>query len=125
MNSNEYIKKALKTESKDYKFKSTGDVTPRIEHAVYGLVTESGELLDAIKKAKIYGQDLDKVNIVEELGDLMWYMALLVDELGVDFENVWEKNIKKLELRYPEKYSDEKAKNRDLGAEREILENYP
>ena|SRR3990167_4488290 len=122
MNSNEYIKKALKTESKDYRFKPTADVTPRIEHAVYGLVTESAELLDAVKKAKIYGQDLDKVNIIEEMGDIMWYMALLVDELGTDFENIWQKNIKKLELRYPDKYSDEKAKNRDLLSERKILE---
>ena len=73
MNQQEYIKKALRSESKDYKFQSTGDITPRIEHAVYGLVTEAGELLDAIKKAKIYGQKLDKVNVVEELGDIMWY----------------------------------------------------
>lgn len=122
MNSNEYIEKALKTESKDYKFKATGDVTPRIEHAVYGFVTESGELLDAVKKAKIYGQDLDKVNMIEEMGDLMWYMALLCDELKVDFDIIWDKNIKKLELRYPEKYSDEKAKNRDLLSERAALE---
>ena len=48
--------------------------------------------------------------------------ALMVDELGTDFENIWQKNIKKLELRYPDKYSDEKAKNRDLLSERKILE---
>jgi len=123
MNQQEYIKKALRSESKDYKFQSTGDITPRIEHAVYGLVTEAGELLDAIKKAKIYGQKLDKVNVVEELGDIMWYMALFVDALGTDFQKIWQKNIQKLKLRYPEKYTDENAKLRDLEAERKVLEN--
>jgi hypothetical protein len=46
----------------------------------------------------------------------------LCDDLGVDFEDVWERNIKKLAARYPEKYSRNKALNRNLNKERKILE---
>ncbi len=123
MKPSEYIVKALRTEPEKYKFKATGDVTPRLEHAIFGLVTESGEMMDAMKKSKFYGKDLDRINLVEELGDLMWYSALLCDELGVSLEQVWDKNIRKLKSRFPDKYTDEKAKNRDLDKERKELES--
>ena len=113
MSPNEYIQNALRTETNQYSFPSTGKVTPRIEHAVMGLVTEAAECMDALKKAKIYGRELDLVNLKEEAGDIMWYLAVLADELGVSFEEIWEKNIAKLKTRYPEKYTDEHAINRD------------
>ena len=122
MKPSEYIEKAKRTEPKKYFFKKTGEVTPRIEHAIFGIVTEAGELMDCIKKAKIYGQKLDKVNLAEEAGDAMWYLAILSDALGVSFEDLWDKNIRKLKARFPEKYSDEKAKTRNLKKERKELE---
>jgi NTP pyrophosphatase (non-canonical NTP hydrolase) len=87
-----------------------------------GAVTEAAELMDALKKSKIYGRPLDRVNLVEEMGDLTWYLAILADELGVSFEEIWEKNINKLRQRYPEKYSDQQAEERDVAKERKILE---
>jgi NTP pyrophosphatase (non-canonical NTP hydrolase) len=125
VNSKDYVKKALRTESGKYLFSATGNVTPRIEHAIYGLVTEAGEMMDAIKKSKIYGKDLDTVNLIEEAGDLMWYLSLLSDELHVSFEDIWERNINKLKVRYPEKYTDENALTRDLRTERSVLEKKP
>lgn len=88
-----------------------------------GLVTETGEIFDAIKKAKIYGKKLDRVNIAEEFGDMFWYLAVGCDSLGITFEEVWDKNIKKLRARFPERYSDDRALNRDLRKERKILEH--
>jgi len=122
MKPKEYIKKALRTESKDYCFKATGKLTPRIEHAIFGIATESGELVNIIKHCKIYRKDLDVTNLVEEMGDLMWYLALLSDDIRVSFEEVWEKNIKKLEARYPQGYSHDSALGRNLKKERKILE---
>lgn len=122
MKPHEYIKNALRTEMKKYPFKKTGDVTPRIEHAAVGIATESGEIMDAIKKAKFYKAGLDKVNIIEEIGDVMWYLAIFCDELKVSFEDVWDKNIRKLKTRYPEKYTNLKAKKRNLNKERVELE---
>ncbi len=121
MTPSDYIKNALRTES-PYLFEETNGVSPRVEHATIGVVTEAGELMNAIKRAKIYGKTLDHVNLVEEAGDVMWYLAILADDLGVSFEEIWDKNIAKLRLRYPDKYSDEHCLNRDTEAERKILE---
>lgn len=123
MSPQEYINNALRTESDEYSFGETNGVTARIEHGVMGIVTEAGELMDAIKKSKIYNKELDRVNLAEEAGDIMWYLAILCDELDVSFESVWEKNIAKLKARYPEKYSDHHALNRDVDSERKILES--
>ena len=99
-----------------------GAVSPELLHGAIGLATEAGELLDAIKRALYYGGTLDKPNLVEELGDLEWYMAVIRDALGVDQEEVQRINIAKLRSRYPEKFTTEEAYNRDLDREREIVE---
>jgi NTP pyrophosphatase (non-canonical NTP hydrolase) len=117
-----YIQNAKRTEVKKYIFGKTREVTPRIEHGIFGIVAEAGELMNAIRKAKIYGHELDKVNLIEEVGDVMWYLAILCDELGVSFETVWDKNIRKLKARYPEKFTNIKFKKRDLVKERKELE---
>lgn len=124
MTPDEYIEKAHRTVRDDYKFQGTDEVTARLEHAVMGIVTEAGELMDQIKKSKIYNKPIDKVNLIEEGGDVMWYLALLARELGIGFEEMWDKNIRKLQKRYPEKWSEHDAdpQNRDLSKEREELE---
>jgi NTP pyrophosphatase (non-canonical NTP hydrolase) len=94
----------------------------RLIHGAMGVVTESGELMDAMKKHVFYGADPDKVNLKEELGDLFWYIAVLCDALGISFEEVWETNIAKLKSRYGEKFNEDGALNRDLQKERGILE---
>ena len=87
-----------------------------------GLCTESGELLDQLKKHIFYGEELDLTNIEEEGGDFAWYLAEIINALDVKFIDMLQKNIDKLRVRYPEKFTEEKALNRDLEKEREILE---
>jgi NTP pyrophosphatase (non-canonical NTP hydrolase) len=118
----EYIENAVLTETKEYRFGETNGITPRMEHAMMGMVTEAAECMDIVKKAKIYGRALDRVHLAEEAGDVMWYLAILSDELGISFEEMWEKNIAKLRVRFPEKYTDHHAVNRDLDSERKVLE---
>ena len=125
MESKNYIKDAIRTESTNFEAMNTrlnDDGLKRLLHAGIGLSTESGEFLDALKKHIFYGKELDKVNLAEEMGDLFWYMAIVADELGFEFEEVMNKNITKLKARYGEKFSEEKAEKRDLDSEREILE---
>lgn len=81
-------------------------------HATLGISGEAGELLDAVKKSFIYNKPLDVVNAKEELGDLLWYMALACRRLNVSFEELMQANIDKLTKRYPEKYTDEHASAR-------------
>lgn len=53
-----------------------------IWHAVVGMVTEVGELFDAYKKQEIYDKPLDRVNVLEEIGDIMWYLNLYAYHKG-------------------------------------------
>ncbi len=125
MNSKQYMADAIRTESRDFDAMNTrlnDDGIKRLLHAGIGLSTEAGEFLDALKKHIFYGKELDRVNLAEELGDLFWYMAIVGDELGIEFEDVMARNITKLKARYGEKFSEEKADKRDLETERKILE---
>lgn len=125
MNTKEYVKNALKTESVNFAAIAQRLGAPeniRLLHAAIGLATEAGEIQDQLKKAIFYGKPLDKVNLEEELGDLFWYIAIMSDALGVPFENIMEKNIAKLKARYGDKFTETAALERNLEAEREILE---
>ena len=94
-------------------------------HAAMGLVTESAELMDALKKRHAYGRPLDYTNLREEGGDLLWYIALLCRALDCTMEQVATMNIQKLAKRYPDKFTEHAALNRDLDAERKVLESAP
>ena len=65
-------------------------------HMAVGVAGEAGELLDAIKKAVIYNKPLDRENVIEELGDLEFYMEGLRAELGITRQETIEANMKKL-----------------------------
>lgn len=91
-------------------------------HMLFGMLTEIGELTDAFKKQMAYGKDVDWVNVKEEVGDLMWYIAGFCNINGFDLEEILETNVKKLQARYPEKFSEDRAISRDLEKERGILE---
>lgn len=93
----------------------------RLLHGFMGIATESGEGLEALA-AMYNGEELDKVNVAEELGDVFWYSALIADEANTTFEKEQEKNIKKLALRHGDKYNDLKVMDRDLESERKLLE---
>ncbi len=92
-----------------------------IVHAIYGLCTEAGEISEAFLKAAETGS-FDEVNLKEEAGDLLWYLAMLFRELDTDFPEVADTNINKLKARFPDKFNQNKAYNRDLKTERDILE---
>jgi len=83
-------------------------------HMAVGIAGEaSGELLDAIKGCVIYRKPLDLDNIIEELGDLEFYMEGLRQELNITREQCLEANIKKLSKRYEGlKYSNQAAVER-------------
>ncbi len=79
-------------------------------HMAVGVSGESGELLDAVKKAAIYGKPIDRENVVEELGDLEFYMEGLRQGLGITREETLQANVAKLGARYAAgKYSDKAA----------------
>jgi NTP pyrophosphatase (non-canonical NTP hydrolase) len=109
MNINYYQQLALRTE------KPLPTATERLVHACLGLQTETGEVATEIKRMHIYGKPLDAkriVHIVEELGDIMWYMAIAADAIGVSFSDILQNNITKLCERFPDAYSNDAAEAR-------------
>jgi NTP pyrophosphatase (non-canonical NTP hydrolase) len=124
----EYQKLAELTENKDFEGiakRLTRDVCRiRLDHAQKGLCTEVGEFTDALKKYVEYDAPLDYVNLAEEIGDLMWYIALACNALDIRLEDVMSKNIKKLEARYPDKFTSKDALLRNLDQERKVLEDH-
>jgi len=100
----------------------TFDIDPRVFHSIIGIATESTELCEALYDVLLRKGELDVVNLLEENGDIHWYQAIMMDALGGDWEGIFNTNIEKLRARYPDKFTSDKAINRDLEAEREILE---
>lgn len=78
-------------------------------HAAVGISGEAGELLDTVKKHWVYGKPLDVDNIIEELGDIEFYMQALRNMISVSREEIIEANIAKLQKRYPLGYTDAAA----------------
>jgi len=79
-----------------------------------GLAGEVGELIDAIKKHTMYTQSIDYNNVVEELGDIEFYLQVLRESCYITREQTLGANILKLRKRYAKGYSDEAAKERAI-----------
>jgi NTP pyrophosphatase (non-canonical NTP hydrolase) len=92
-------------------------------HMILGMLTEVGELADVIKKNFAYKKDIDWINAQEEIGDLMWYIANFCNINNFDLTKILQTNIDKLTARYPDKFTEHNAINRNLDKERTILES--
>lgn len=93
-----------------------------LAHMALGITGEAGEVADIIKKHYAYGKPLDTLHLIEEVGDIMFYLNGLLVEVGADWNEVLEVNIKKLEARYPDlKFNADHAINRDVDAECEAM----
>ena len=76
----------------------------RLLTAGVGINAEGGEFLEIIKKMVFQGKPWNEDNrehLIIELGDLLWYVAQATMALDVSFDEVIERNVKKLEKRYP------------------------
>lgn len=106
MTGNEYQKIAQRTMRLD---NSTEEM---IVEALLGLSGEVGEINDYIKKYKYQGHQLIVDKVLEEIGDVMWYIALLCTALHSNMDDVMEKNINKLKERYPNGFDSNRSINR-------------
>lgn len=117
----EYVKQPSR-EGVNAELPGAPKILSRLLHGAIGMATETGELQDMIKKHLIYGKPLDGTNVLEECGDVLWYVALALDSCGFTMDQAMEKNIAKLKARYGGEFTEAKALNRDHGIEREVLE---
>ena len=92
--------------------KERGEASKNLEHMAMKAASEAGELIDGIYRHTGYGEALDRANIIEELGDLEFYMAGLRQMLGMTRYETLAANIAKLQKRYKNGYSDQAAIDR-------------
>lgn len=128
MDANQYQADSLRTEhTPDFiRLEGATDehnrMVARLVHALLGMVSEAGEIADALKKHIIYKIDLDEINLLEESGDKLWYEALFLSAFKQTMGVAMERNIAKLKVRFGDKFREDAAVNRDLAAERKALE---
>jgi NTP pyrophosphatase (non-canonical NTP hydrolase) len=92
------------------------DMAKRRLIAALGLTGEAGEVAEVIKKEIGHGHPADAAKIAKEVGDVLWYAALLATLYELDLGEIAAANIEKLRARYPEGFSTEDSlERRDTG----------
>ena len=107
LSANDYQRMAMRTNDK------TMSEFDMLRNAVYGLNGEAGEIIDLLKKYEFQGHDLDREELIEECGDVLWYCALFATALSEDLQAIMERNIEKLKDRYPEGFDKARSINRE------------
>ena len=103
----EYQKQSTRTLNKEL------DATGQVINMIMGMNGEVGELTDLIKKNMFQGHDLYDSQVVDELGDIMFYIVNLCNILDIEMEHVLDYNISKLQKRYPNGFTKGDSINRE------------
>ena len=134
MNGNEYQKLAMRTNDG----KATDRLNDKIEmieffkdakagrpaekydlggifNAAFGLSGEVGEFNDMLKKWVFHEKELDVVHAKKELGDIMWYVAMMCHSFGWELDEILQMNVDKFKARYPDGFDVNLANNRKEG----------
>lgn len=97
MTFDEYQKQALTT--------AHNNPDPLMDKTIWamGVAGEAGEVVEkwkkivAYKEGKISAEDLSELG--KELGDVVWYIAVMADSLGLSFDEIMQRNLEKLQSR--------------------------
>ena len=89
------------------------DMNGHLFNGVLGLAGEAGECADLMKKH--YYQDGREIytDLIDELGDVLWYIAETASALDVTLDSIAQRNIDKLIRRYPEGFSANRSLHRE------------
>ena len=105
-------------EASEYQKKAMAFLNPEIDtkdillNALMGLCAESGEATDLLKKHLFQGHELNKDDLMKELGDVAWYLAEAAQALGEDLDTIFQMNIDKLQKRFPEGFDPKRSMKR-------------
>ncbi len=78
----------------------------RLMLAGMGLAGEAGEVCDEAKKVAFHDKEMDRAALIKELGDVLWYFALMLDTHDLTLDEVMEANVFKLCDRYSRRHGD-------------------
>lgn len=87
--------------------------TAALLNGVLGLTGEAGEVSDLVKKGIFHEKGIDREHLEKELGDVMWYIALICHTCGFNLDEIMQINIDKLKVRYPKGFDVIKANNKE------------
>lgn len=93
-----------------------------LQHNIHGMVKSVGTMIDLLKKSVMYGKELNIAGITNELVKTDYYINQSLRLYGQTSAGSRERNIEKLRARYGDKFTEAAALERNLAAEREILE---
>ena len=91
---------------------------PRVMTSAIGMLAESGEFTEVLKKLVFQGKEFNEENrfhMKRELGDILWYWIQGCIALGYTPDEVMDENIKKLEARYPNGCEVARSEKREVG----------
>ncbi len=100
---NEYQLMASRTDVKNQ------TVDQALLNGAMGMIGESAEVMEHIKKVLFQGHEIDPDKLVDEAGDVLWYIAKMGRSMGVSLEEIAMKNIAKLAVRYPDGFKKENS----------------
>lgn len=100
MHLDEFQKAALRT------INPALDPRDRLLDASAGLAEEAAELLGLVRKRTFQQRTVEQRALVEEIGDVLWCLAVTADALGVSLAQAAEENQKKLAHRHPDGFRD-------------------
>ena len=84
----------------------------QLANAALGLTGEAGETAEIIKKHLFHDTPLDHDALIKELGDCLWYIGAFATVLDISLDEIANRNIDKLQKRYPEGFDSERSRNR-------------
>lgn len=96
----------------------TGNKILDFLHMTMALTSESGEFADSIKKAVFHSKETNRIDLIDELGDVLFYFTNIAHFLGVSIDDIAEANMIKIQERYP----DGRCKNYNFGNRNKVEE---
>lgn len=86
-----------------------------VVNGCFGLSGEVGEFNDMVKKWIFHEKDLDIDHAQKEVGDILWYIAMICESFGWNMDEIMQKNVDKLKARYPDGFDVARSAHRQAG----------
>ena len=110
----EYMEAAQRTSSEKFAARTgEGLNMKQLENGLMGLCGEAGECMEILKKHRHQGHRLDREKLLDELGDVLWYVAEAAAGAGFTLDEVARGNVEKLLKRYPNGFDPTRSVNRE------------
>lgn len=78
-----------------------------LTNCALGLAGETGQVVDLVKNYTFRGKNLDRQELIHEMGDVLWYLSQVAEWANIPFDEVAQSNIKELNKRYPHGYENQ------------------